>query len=56
MNNMKEKLLNKIGAKVAVKLGEASISLSQKSFRSSCDWFAYEPKISKELLKSIIEK
>jgi cyclic lactone autoinducer peptide len=56
MNNTKEKLINKIGQKVAVKLGEASISLGEKSFGICPLGFLYEPKIAKELLKSILEK
>lgn len=56
MNNMKEKLINKIGGRVAVSLGKASINLSEKSFSTCCDFFLYEPKISIELLKANTEK
>lgn len=56
MKNMKEKFLSKIGEKVALKLGQASIRLSERSFSSCFDFFSYEPKISVELLKTTIEK
>ncbi len=56
MKNMKENLINKISEKVAVKIGGTSIKLSEKSFEACSDFLFYEPKISKELLKSFMKK
>lgn len=56
MNSMKKNLINTIGEKVAVKIGEASIRLGEKSVDKCFLGFFYEPKISIELLKSSKDK
>lgn len=56
MKNMKENLFNKLGEKLAINLGEASIKLSEKAMGKCFIGAIYEPKVPIEMLKETIDK
>ena len=56
MNTMREQLFSKLGEKLAGRIGEASVKISDKAIEECIMYGLYEPKIPAEMLKNNMDK